>query len=1692
MKKTRYCLLGLVFFSLFITPAFSQSSKLEVHIYRFFSGADNETGDGDIEHTWKFQFKDNFMANYGTERCHSRTTGHNTTNIWHVVDDVYVLKSYFNSVPTSFDFHLRGYEDDAGDRCEENNRDEQKESYFLSISPSALTPGVWSGLYTINPGSSGRYRVQFYLRYTPLAPNVQSVSPGSGLICADTPITLTSTINAPNKTGLSYEWQYNIQGESTPNPNRQFCYDDCYRMAEECELFGWGNCEIYYTQCPTDCYDNYPDLPVWKNLGTSTSESITVTPTSSIFTSGLFANTGVQFQVRAYTSQVATFYGASSGFKDFSPPAPTATSAPTTTPSCPSSATGSISVSGISKTFSTYRYILKRGDHPTLGCNPDLGNCITDVERSAEVSDATLVLTGLSANTYSLFLVNPGGAKGVCYNRIGGPIVVAPIPNLGTSLSGPAMVACSGESTGSVSITISNGRPDNVNYTLTHVGTNAQWLASSTTSNATVGFSSLPYGDYTLVANDGCTPPVAKDFSITQPAKVSRVEFEKADATCNLPGNGSMRVEVTRTSGANIVSTSANYSFTLTGEALPRTALQTDPNLTWSSLAPGDYTLTIREEGGAACNSVVETFTIAGPPPITISSIAVDSVNCFKGKDGSITFVAGGGTGAFEFSVSGDSVGTNTTPEFTQLERGNYYVTAKSPGGCTDSKTSPLIEVKEPLEISATITRTNISCNTVTDGLLESVVTGGSRGYTYTWQTELNNNWSDLSATGPSVPGRDAGLYRLIAKDRYQCESKSNIVEIIRPDAITIDSVKTSDIKCFGEKGNILLYGSGGTAPHTLEYAPVSSSVFSAFVLTTPINEGTYKVRIKDANGCIQTDGTNTYTITSPSEALDFNYALAEFNGFNISCYNGSNGKAKLIPSGGNGSTYLGYEFRLDSRPFILEDTLRAISAGNHLLSVKDGRGCVVSKTVNFSQAPALSTTTELKKDVDCHGEATGILKPRVDGGAGSFKYKLGPLTQDTARFEKLPAGVYTINIIDVNGCAIDHTDEIINLHAPIASTVDVFDVQCKNGTDGSITVTPTGGAPGAFTYELIGRGPTANPIPNLSAGIYDINVKDSKGCPHTITDIDVNEPDLLVIDTVSFKDIVCANETGTITMVAEGGTAPYVLEYSTDNGINFTEFTQASALGANNYVLRVVDDHDCITAHDEIVTITHPPAPLDFTSVSSDYNGFNISCYGGSNGYITLTPIGGNGAAYTGYEYALDGQSFQSDPLLKNINAGDHDIFIRDARACVVMKTITFTQSQDQLSGQLDKKEHVNCFYEQTGTLTVSGNGGVSPYKYWINPNHPQLDSKFTGLGTGNYVVIISDVNDCQVEVPGTIASINPLFTVALDVTNVNCFDGADGVVALRTTGGVTPFRYNWKGQTSTSDRIESLKHGTYEVTVTDNAGCFITSSTTVTQPPQPLTIKSVTTTTACYNQDNGFVNIVAEGGTLPYQYSIDNGARYHTSASINSFAGDFPVLVRDHNGCFTSTTTKVIQRNNPPEPNFLASSKQNARDTLVLTDISVPKPDSINWVFDAETTILKADEWNPEISFSSAGVFPVTMVSYFGDCAYPVTKNISLLPFDPAAPDESLSEFRSIQSLEVTPNPSAGDFTVTVTLNKPRNLSLVVFSVTGNIVYQNTYTDTDSVSQFISIQQNATGLYLVRAITENDARDARVIFNK
>ncbi|CAA9245896.1 MAG: internalin, putative [uncultured Cytophagales bacterium] len=959
------------------------------------------------------------------------------------------------------------------------------------------------------------------------------------------------------------------------------------------------------------------------------------------------------------------------------------------------------------------------------------------------------------------------------------------------------------------------------------------------------------------------------------------------------------------------------------------------------------------------------------------------------------------------------------------------------------------------------------------------------------------------------------------------CYSTVNVITVPEYPRLVPGTPVVVPADCHGKMtGSITVSASGGTYPIACQLsggtlgqplAQPSATPGTPFAFTG-LGAGAYLLTMTD--GCGQTE-TQTITITQPGRVTVESPGVTH-----ATCEDPGNGKLLVQATAASGpfdNPFSGtYAFRLFKDGVIYRELASTSDpswpvtdlpvCNDYQLLVKDAtESWCSSDTFRFAiLAPArLSVATVQTTHVSCYGGGNGQIRVTGNGlpdQTEGYLYSLKRGTELVGQnqegvFDSLAAGTYTVTKRrNITGCTDAFTAPPITIHQPPVLSISYAktDVTCYGQHNGRITALVAGGTPPyAYRWQVLLAGTWADMsnrnslvIENLAPGSYRLQVSDSGACPVLPPSVTVIEPSLLRITEVKRHDMVCLGGKGSLEPAAAGGTRPYTFGYSTDGGKSYTPFTAATRLDAGTYGVRVIDRNGCEAVYDSTLTITAPPAPVSFTYTLSDYNGYQVSCYGGNNGTATILAAGGNGTGYTGHTYAVDNGAFGSNSTLTGIAAGTHTLHVKDARGCVASQPVAFTQPEAALFLALSSKTDILCDGEATGELGVRVTGGTAPYRFSRDGVAFQPSAQFTGLPAGNYLITVQDRNGCSTTLPVSLIHLHPLLRITAAVTHVSCYDGSDGQVEVSASGGAGGYRYAWTTLQQTGALVSGLKTGTYPLTVTDGAGCRKDTSFAVGQPAAPLGVY-VHNTPVCADRTHGIIKPTARGGTPPYRHSIDNGVSFGESDRFLVGVGTYPVVVQDSKGCEVSTSTTIVQRNDRPQPNFLVASRRNVLDTLVIKETSLPKADSVHWTFDPRAVLVDADAYAPKIRFAQPGTYLVTMTGYFGGCDYSLTKTLTLTPVDPpaAAPPTGTT---AIRELTVTPNPNDGRFSFTVRLSQVMPLSVVVVDVLGNEYYRKSWEQAGEVTQRLQLDKAASGFYILKAIVPTDAKETRVLLHK
>lgn len=285
------------------------------------------------------------------------------------------------------------------------------------------------------------------------------------------------------------------------------------------------------------------------------------------------------------------------------------------------------------------------------------------------------------------------------------------------------------------------------------------------------------------------------------------------------------------------------------------------------------------------------------------------------------------------------------------------------------------------------------------------------------------------------------------------------------------------------------------------------------------------------------------------------------------------------------------------------------------------------------------------------------------------------------------------------------------------------------------------------------------------------------------------------------------------------------------------------------------------------------------------------------------------------------------------------------DDNVCNDTKTLAVTVSSGSgLTSSSTINSQPTCNGNQ-GEISISAIGGTAPFTYALNNGTPQANGTFSNLAAGNYTYTITDNIGCT----GT-GTINLLANVVITVNpsqtgSILCFGNQSGAISVNASGGNSSYTYSIDGTNYVSSTtFTSLTAGTYTVYAKDGNNCVGQSTVTITEPTA-LNLNAIPTMITCNGSDNGIITAAGNGGTLPYQYSLD-GTNFFSLSTINNLsAGSYTVTVKDANGCLKTFTTSITEPTAVVANAFsTASTGTNGTITASATGGLTPYTYSIN----------------------------------------------------------------------------------------------------------------------------------------------------
>ncbi|HET6225464.1 MAG TPA: PKD domain-containing protein [Bacteroidia bacterium] len=1067
-------------------------------------------------------------------------------------------------------------------------------------------------------------------------------------------------------------------------------------------------------------------------------------------------------------------------------------------------------------------------------------------------------------------------------------------------------VKCYGDSTGSAKVSVSGGSGK---YTY-------QWLPHG--GNGTTAIN-LTAGSYTVVVKDsaGCQSLATTSPDILQPPLIEP-NITTTLVSCNGGSNGT--ASVTAIGGV------PGYTFTWLPTGSTGTTIQ--------NLAAGTYTLQAQDANGCI---VKKNYTINQPTALYLT-LSKKTTSCYGGSDGNVAALALGGTAPYMYKWSPGNINGQ---KLSNLPAGTYTVDVTDLKGCTLSSS---ITVDQPNPVVITSASKNATCN-LPNGNASVVVSGGISPYTYQWLAH--------TSTSNKADSLNEGSYTVLVKDKNSCSSSATIA-VNREQAPSIQITNTTDVSCYGgSNGTATAVLSGGKGPFNYVWLPSGGTNLTA----TNLPAGSYTISVTDANGCTAADTTD------PAIKQPYELSLS-VTSETLKCFGKNDGKITVTAGGGTPVYTYKWSPGLQTTPAITN-----VSPGTYTVEVTDSKNCKQTLLETITQPDTLRSFITGLTNINCFGETNGSITVEVTGGTPNYQYTWTPSGANGPTVSDLPAGTYTVSIVDANSCT---TSAIATLNQPttgVQATSISTNINCFGGSNGSATVSVTGGTKN-YTYQWTPSGGSDSIATHLKANNYFVQVKDANGCETNIA-VPITQPPLLKGDLILTQP-TCGFANGSVISEVTGGTPPYKYLWSPDSS------KQASILGLRGgaFSVDIVDQKGCALTLN--ASLTDIPGPEPKMSIIK-----GVSCFGKNDGFITLDIAKGT------QPFKINWSPYGGDQLLaQHLVAGIYTATIIDSLGCEA-SVLGVVKEPDPLNLKLVSSTNVTCYNEQNGTATVEATGGTPGYFYFWLPINTSSTSN-TNLSAGTYTVNLTDQQSCTASVSIQIDQPNPLVTSIVKIKNNNCFNDTLGSITMNTKGGTLPYAYEWNTSPKQyADSAIHLKAGKYRVVITDINGCKIKKDTTITQPTQVIT-KTILNDTICPG-DTAIIKATATGGIGNYYYiwnpmdSVNFGELKTTPVVTTTYT----VTAYDLNGCPGIPDTARV----------LMYSLTDANVDVVANSPLCPGQSTPLSVKTTGVTGKLTYQWNNNLG-TTPGPFKVTLyqpntyvVKVTNECGTAVTDSIRIL---------------------------------------------------------------------------------------------------
>ena len=591
--------------------------------------------------------------------------------------------------------------------------------------------------------------------------------------------------------------------------------------------------------------------------------------------------------------------------------------------------------------------------------------------------------------------------------------------------------------------------------------------------------------------------------------------------------------------------------------------------------------------------------------------------------------------------------------------------------------------------------------------------------------------------------------------------------------------------------------------------------------------------------------------------------------------------------------------------------------------------------------------------------------------------------------------------------------------------------------------ITATGDVYGIFNLQIFPNGVQSEQ--QQSTATFSTNADDVFGCTNpaatnydmmaTLDDLSCVLPCTVSLSVDNVTAPSCNGENDALIQVlASGaqGSDDYYLDAIDGTAQNFGNF---GSLVAGMYTVYVVDAAGCTDSLDVEVPVTEV---VEVNAVLTS----GVSCYDTEDAVLTIMETtGGSGM----YEYYISNNPtvFTTQTEWTGLAGGQTlSIYAVDSNGCFGQSEPVAISTPTEINVGFQSNANVvdaTCANTPDGEIYLQAFGGAAPSTIQYSVDGENYAPSPLMVAGGTYTVTAQDINGCTATMEQEVV-VGP---AAIDVNAMSmpeaCFGSDDGQVSWAPEGGEGTYTYAFDGEATAETAVSDLAPGTYEVTVTDEGGCSETVSVEVAAGVE-ITATAVSTDASCFGDDDGAVELAAEGGTGTFQYSDDGNSFGQDNEFDDLLAGTYTLFVQDENGCVETVEATIGEPEAIVVTGIVSEGSVTGEGTIDVTVTGGSLPYTYEWIGPGVS-----GQDGQDLEGISTGSYTVDVTDDNG-CTTQETFNITT----------DIRELGAGVTATVFPNPSQGEFVVDVQGGFQGAMDFLILDAQGRTIQAGQWTAT------------------------------------